>query len=106
MAINILQRGTTPTHSFTLPDELKDASISSLYVTYKQNDGTVVEKSVDELSVSDGTVSVDLTQDDTLLFKANKKASVQIRLKLSSGQAFASDMIDLEVRDVLKDGVI
>lgn len=50
---DILYRGTTPTHSFTLPDELKEVELAALYITYRQGGNTVLEKSLS--TVSGGT---------------------------------------------------
>ena len=35
MENSILQRGTTPVHSFTLPDDLKEVELAALYIPIK-----------------------------------------------------------------------
>ena len=44
MAQNILQRGTTPIHSFALPSELADKELAAVYVTYQQGRKIILEK--------------------------------------------------------------
>ena len=68
---DILCRGTTPTHSFTLPDELNGVELAALYITYRQDGKTVIEKDRSSISIEDGVASVRLTQEETLLFSAS-----------------------------------
>ena len=97
-------RGTTPTHVFETDVDLSDAEV--LYVTYRQ--GTiVVEKTKDDCEVTSDSVSVKLTQKETLLFKAgNYNTEVQIRARFADGTAVASNTIDLDVSPILKRGEI
>lgn len=106
MEANILQRGTTPVHSFTLPDELKDVDFAALYITYKQDGKTVIEKDRSSISIEDGVASVRLTQEETLLFSDCWKCHIQVRLRTSAGDALVSNVANIPVYDVLKEGVI
>ena len=107
-----MTRGTTPTHTFTLPDNLKTATISALYITYAQRGETVMEKTLDDVRISDGIITCTLTQADTLAFEVLDqrcgcdKVDVQVRLKTSDGVAMASDIMPVPIRDILKDGEI
>ena len=103
---DVLCRGTTPTHSFTLPDELKNVELSALYITYRQGGKTVLEKTMEEASVEGGIITVRLTQDDTLAFQTEGEVQIQIRLRTAAGDALASEIIGVHVGRVLKDGVI
>ena len=106
MEDNILQRGTTPVHSFTLPDELKDVDFAALYITYKQDGKTVIEKDRSSISIEDGVASVRLTQEETLLFSDRWKCHIQVRLRTSAGDALVSNVANIPVYDVRKEGVI
>ena len=106
MEANILQRGTTPVHSFTLPDEMKDVDFAALYITYKQDGKTVIEKDRSSISIEDGVASVRLTQEETLLFSDRWKCHIQVRLRTSAGDALVSNVANIPVYDVLKEGVI
>lgn len=103
---DILCRGTTPTHSFTLPDELKEVELAALYITYRQDGKTVIEKDRSSISIEDGVASVRLTQEETLLFSDRWKCHIQVRLRTAAGDALVSNVIDIPVYDVLKEGVI
>ena len=107
-----MTRGTTPTHTFTLPDNLKTATISALYITYAQHGTTVLEKTLSDVTINDGVIICALTQADTLKFEVLDqhcgcdKVAIQVRMKTSDGAAMASDIMRIPVQDVLKDGEI
>ena len=103
---DILCRGTTPTHSFTLPDELNGVELAALYITYRQDGKTVIEKDINAISVKDGVASVRLTQEETLLFSDRRKCCIQVRLRTDAGDALVSNVVDIPVYNVLKEGVI
>ena len=107
-----MTRGTTPTHTFTLPDNLKTATISALYITYAQRGTTVLEKTLSDVTINGGVIICTLTQAETLKFEVLDqhcgcdKVAIQVRLKTSDGTAMASDIMRIPVMDVLKDGEI
>lgn len=112
-------RGTTPTHIFYTEINLED--IDKVFVTYKQGKNIVVEKTIEdvEINVEEKYISVYLTQEETLRFKdknwtylypnqntKDEKVKVQVRLKYTNGDTAASNIILLDVDDILKDGEI
>lgn len=107
-----MTRGTTPTHTFTLPDNLKTATLSALYITYAQRGTTVLEKTLDDVTNNNGVLNCTLTQADTLKFEVLDKhcgcdkVAIQVRMKTSDGTAMASDIMSVPIRDILKDGEI
>ena len=107
-----MTRGTTPTHTFTLPDDLTSATISALYITYAQGSKTVLEKTISDVTINGGVITCTLTQADTLKFEVLDqhcgcdKVAIQVRMKTSDGTAMASDIMRIPVMDVLKDGEI
>ena len=107
-----MTRGTTPTHTFTLPDNLKTATLSAVYITYAQRGETVLEKTLSDVTINGGAIICTLTQVDTLKFEVLDqhcgcdKVNIQVRIKTSDGTAMASDIIPVPIRDILKDGEI
>ena len=122
-------RGTTPYHNFILPILAKD--INSIYVTYLQNDEVILDKSKNDVVITDLVdlyenasmeelseeeqescqLTVHLTQEDTLKFHfypAAKQniAVIQIRILTSDGEAFASMPINERIFGVLHEGII
>lgn len=107
-----MTRGTTPTHTFALPDNLKTATFSALYITYAQHGTTVLEKTLNDVANNSGVLTCTLTQADTLKFEVLDqhygcdKVAIQVRLKTSDGTAMASDIMAIPISDILKDGEI
>ena len=122
-------RGTTPYHNFILP--ILSADIKEVYVTYLQNGQVIIDKSIDDVTITDllelyenssmdglteeeqGScqLTVHLTQEDTLGFQfypaARKNiAIIQIRLLTTDDEAFASEPVRERIFGVLHDGVI
>ena len=97
-----MRRGTTPVFNFAINVDLTDATV---YVTFTQKT-TVIEKTGDDLTVSPYNIEVQLTQEDTLGFAAGKPVRAQIRYVTENGYADASDIYELDVEEILKDGEI
>ena len=98
-------RGTTPTHTFTLPEGLSGDSFSTVYITYSQNGEPVLEKSAVDMSFTMNTICIHFTQEDTLKF-APGPVKIQLRARYPDGQAVASNIISTTAKEVLKDGEI
>ena len=96
-------RGTTPTHTFLVNVDMTDAKI---YLTYKQNGRTIVEKTEKDMVVFPDRLVVDLTQAETLRFTADAPIEMQIRYVKGSGEASASEIMSTNIGNVLKQGVI
>jgi hypothetical protein len=97
-------RGTTPTHTFTLPFDT--GLIKTILITYKQNNNIKLQKWTNECEFLGDTVSVKLSQEDTLQFEGNIPVQIQIRVLTFSGDATASDVMRVRCEDVLYDGVL
>ena len=122
-------RGTTPYHNFILPILSED--IKDVYVTYLQNGQVVIDKGIDDVTITDFVdlyenasmeelseeeqsscqLTFHLAQEDTLAFQfypaARKNiAIIQIRLLTTDDEAYASEPIRERIFGVLHDGVI
>lgn len=96
-------RGTTPEHYFSVNVDLSSAT--ELYITYSQNGKPIIEKKIDDATITEDTITVNLTQEDTLKLK-ERDCQIQIRVKLLDGTAIASNIITTNVLNILKDGEI
>ena len=99
-----MRRGTTPTHIFNTDVDLSDAT--DIYLTYQVGGENVIEKTKDELEVSPESITVRLSQADTLAIDANEYVYMQIRAKFADGTAIASNVIKVQAQRILKDGEI
>ena len=96
-------RGTTPTVSLIFPFDLM--TLSTIHVSFAQR--TLV---IDKVITNDGalkgtTLAIPLTQDETLLLSAGM-VRIQVRAKQLDGQVIASNILEIPVAAILKDGVI
>ena len=98
-----MRRGTTQTLTFLLPEEI---SIETIFITFQQNNWTVLEKSIEDVEIDGKTVIVKLTQEDTLKLRAPYAVYIQLRIRDTDGNAIASDIIRTDAETILKDGVI
>lgn len=100
----MIPKGCTCIHSFTIP-YTKD-EIATLYITYKQKDTVVFEKTMDDCVFTDGRVLVNLIQEDTLSLDSNVVIDIQIRVRLENGIVTKSNIVQTITDFVLKEGVI
>lgn len=100
----MIRKGTTPTHIFNTNVDLTEAV--ALYVTYKQGVRVVIEKELSDCEVTSESVTVKLTQADSLQLNEAQAVDIQIRAKFSDGTAIASNIIKTDAERVLKGGEI
>ena len=100
-----MKRGTTPTHTFSVDVDLTSATV--IYLTYKQGNETIVERDINNMTVTSDSIQVRLTQEETLLFNTAVNIQIQIRAGFSDGSRIASDILTVSpAGQILKDGVI
>lgn len=96
-------RGTTPTHTFRVPIDLTSAAALKVY--YKQGYEVLVEKEKQDLVVTPTTITVELTQEETLRF-ADGQIKMQIRARMPNGKAVKSKVKTTSADELLKNEVI
>lgn len=99
-----MRRGTTPTHTFTLPFDV--SMISKLHIIYAQNEQVVLTKSESDATLDGNTVVVKLSQEETLLFDCKRNTEVQVRVLTLGGEAITSDIIRVATERCLENEVI
>ena len=96
-------RGTTPKVIFNLPIETSQISIA--YVTFKNDKGVLVEKTLAQCTLESNKIIASLTQVETLSFEAGR-VQVQLKAKLKDGTVIGSRIRDIRVGNALKEDVI
>ena len=94
-----MRRGTTPTHTFTIPFSVNN--VADALIVYAQGEEEVLRKTVRHCHMDGNTLSVDLTQEETFLFNCNKKVQIQVRVLTTEGKALASNIITTDVAKCL-----
>lgn len=99
-------RGTTPTLRFTMPYTAEQ--IKSGYITFTAQGNVLLDIPVNDTNVkiTDGFISLTLTQQQTLMFKSCLLNLVQLRLVLNDNSVVASNIVKISVENILKDGEI
>ena len=104
-------RGTTPTITFNIKNEQMDLTqVAEVWITFKTKPGVALkEKTYDindvTIDAEEKTITLSLSQEDTLYF-ANAQMLVQMRLRMNDDNAYASDIFETSIGQILKDGVI
>lgn len=71
-------RGSTPTHTFNI--RFSTAMIEKLSIAYAQNGTVVLKKTEKDCSLSEKSITVKLTQEETLRFSAYTNVEIQIKV--------------------------
>lgn len=99
-----MYRGTTPTLKFILP--VDRAKITALHLCFAQQGEIVLEKKLDDCKWEENTLLVSLTEEETLLFNA-QKGMAEMQLRIGCGDArMVSNIMCLSVERILKDGCL
>lgn len=103
-----MYRGTTPRITFTLDTSVDLSTVEEAWVTFKTAT-TEVTKCLSEgevgIDASETQMFVELAQEETLSLYSGV-ASVQIRFRTQSGKAYATEVKQVNVGKILKEGVI
>ena len=104
-------RGTTPTLTFHVKNELLDLDeIAEIWVTFKTKAGVKIKEktyTIEDVLIdsAEHTITLNLTQEDTLDF-ADTNMVVQLRVRFNNDVAYASSIMDIDIGHILKEGVI
>ena len=102
-----MRRGTTPTITMWLPAGISCAEISDAIFSIAQSGTEIVTKKFDDIvkNSDDNTLSVVLTQEDTLALNACTSAKMQVKVKINDA-ILASDITTVSVGDILNEDVM
>lgn len=104
-------RGTTQELVFNLG--INTDEVSQLWLTFSHSNRLNAElftKEINDVILSGTTMTVPLSQEETLLLNQynlkDKVIYIQLRVLLNDGQALASSIVEMTVNHLLKGGVI
>lgn len=100
----MLVRGTTPTHTFTLPFNTGICTI--VKVIYAQDNVVILEKEGEACKCNGNTVTIKLTQEDTFKFNCKKSVQIQMRVVTNDGESLVSDIKYIGARECLDSEVL
>ena len=102
-----MRRGTTPTLELTLTGVDAIAS-DTLYVTLKQSQREITKTNNDlsiEAGETESVINLYLSQQETLSLRKGT-CEIQVRGINALGDAWASDIAAINIKEILRDGVI
>ena len=98
-----MRRGTTPTIVFTLPFNVSE--INNVEIYFSQDDELLLTKTMDECVLAGNTITVTLSQQDTLALD-ELKTEIQVRFMFNDGSVEATGIAKTKIQKILKDGEI
>ena len=103
-------RGTTPTLSFHVKNEMDLTQIAEVWITFRTKAEVKIRETTYDLEdvtidTEENNIILSLSQEDTLSF-ADTNMLMQLRLRMSDDMAYASEIMDVTIGHILKDGVI
>ena len=98
-------RGTTPTVTLTLPDDIDLSGATVAYMSFGQAGKDLFDVAIANLTLVANTASATLTQAQTLLLEAGRMTQIQLRW-LDSGVAYGTKIVTVPTDAIIKDGVI
>ena len=99
-----MTQGTTPLHIIHLP--FATDIIDKIEVAYEQNKKILLVKKREDITLGETSVSIRLSQDETLLFDYGTLARVQIHLVTTGGDVLASKPMKVPVYILLDKKVL
>jgi hypothetical protein len=102
--VALIIRGTTPTHTFTLP--LDCSTFQNIRILYSQGSEPTIKREMDSLKCEGNKVSCTLTQEETLALDCTKHCDIQLRALTLSGDALACDIKKVSVGRCLDNEVL
>ena len=97
-------RGTTPTHIFEIP--IDSSLLKQVQITYAQGSANLLVKTIEDCVLDGNSISVTLSQEETLMFSHKKDVEVQIRVLTKDGTAMATTVRQVDVGRVLNEEVL
>jgi hypothetical protein len=105
-----MRQGTTPKHTFSIPFDT--SNVGKVRVYYAQKDSrsgeTVrkITKTESDVAMEGNTISLRLSQEDTLLLEGNKVTLIQLRVVTKAEESFVSDIVTVMTEQCLSDEVV
>ena len=97
-------RGTTPTHTLTLPFEKE--LLADLRINYFQDKREVLVKEKKDVNISGNDITLTLSQEETFKFEEGKNVFIQLKIKTVNGKVLNSDIIEMRIDKSLDNEVI
>ena len=105
-----MRQWTTPINTFDVDIDLTECEV--IFITYKQGEEIILEKTIEDMTVTADQITVQLTQSETGMFDTSSPLRMQIRAKFPpsveypNGLAVESNIMETCVGEAFKTGEI
>lgn len=98
-------RGTTPNCKFKF--SIDPSQITKCNIIFSQNNNVIFIKTLEDCVVDSEnlSISVKLTQEETLMFTTKFSMQIQIRIKLTNGTVASSNLLVSNIRPLLEESI-
>ena len=97
--------GSTPTHEFSI-SPIPMSRVQNIEITYKQSGEIILQKYLSDMMVDGEKLMLTLTEEETFMFKDRKDVKIQPRIKTTTGQVIAGDIITVSADECLSNKVM
>ena len=97
-------RATTPTHIFTLPFDT--SLLKRVQITYRQFGRNILQKNLEDCTLTKNAIKLELTQEETLLFAPTAEVLIQLRVVTNEGKVLASQIEKKWAKECLDEEVL
>lgn len=103
-----MRRGTTPTIIYTFPSDLSVGEVVSARLSLCQGRRMIADRGLDSMEIGayGNTLSIKLSQEESLSLSANRTVDVQLKVKLIGGDVLATPVREVRVQEILSEEVI
>ena len=98
-------RGTTPTVTLTLPEDIDLSGATVAYMSFGQAGKDLFDVAISGLTLVDNTATATLTQAQTLLLEAGRMTQIQLRW-LDTCVAYCTRIVTVPTDAIINDWVI
>ena len=103
-----MRRGTTPTITMRLPNDVKLNTIVDAILSIGHFNVEIIVKQFSDFmfDTDNNALSVTLTQEDTFALRSDAKADIQLKIKTIGGVVMASKIVSVSVDRILNEDVM
>lgn len=95
----MIEKGCTCINTFQFP--FAENEVEAIRITYWQGNKVLFNKELSDCTFSDGEVSVQLNQEDTLMFNSLQIIKIQLKVRFVGGAVSKSNIIETITDEVL-----
>lgn len=101
-----ITRGTTPTFSFTLPENISQTNISELNISFSQDETVLISKSLEDCEFQDEHTLISILEQEDTLALLPGKCYFQLKIKLTDDNVVASQIYKALVDKIISSEVL